>query len=110
MSRFQIFLDDDSLKVIDSKNKVIFNKSFSVNNNDGLNEIVDYLNELDVYLRKLISLHLKSSNELFDLKNTISTILGEEIKDCELLVDVDPDDLYVQGRLVELHNLMKVLL
>lgn len=51
----------------------------------------------------------KLDKELIDLHKKIVMTLNNEIKDCEILFDVDEDDEYTQGRLVEIHNLMREL-
>lgn len=107
VSRFSL---SDTGELVDSTGKFSLSSSFVEDDWVIVKELVDFLNKQDVLLMESILKYGDSVNELNALKSKISSVLGEEIKDCELLASVDREDVYLQGRLVELHNLMRILL
>ena len=108
--RFSIVKEEDGLSVVDSTDKIIFTKKFHSDDYYSLLEVIDHLNELSELFMRLSSIHIKCNDELFLLKAKISSTIESEIEDCKLLIESDPNDIYAQGRLVELHNLVKILL
>ena len=107
VSRFSL---SDTGELVDSTGKFSLSSSFVEDDWVLVKELVDFLNKQDVLLMESLLKYGDSVNELNALKSKISSVLGEEIKDCELLASVDKEDIYLQGRLVELHNLMRILL
>lgn len=108
--RFRLEEINDSFRIFDSKGKLCIDRDFSFEDKNWLDELISFLNDGDEIIHKSVVKYGESVFELNKLKENITTILNEEIKDCELLFNVDEEDLYTQGRLVEIHNLMKILL
>ena len=110
MERFRLDTNEGKIFIIDDKKKLRINKSFTYDDEEWLNELVDFLNYDELFIQNIIFKYGECIYELNNLKESITKLLGEEIKDCEILYDVDNEDPYTQGRLVEIHNLMKILL
>ena len=108
--RFQIKKVDDNLILVDERDKLNLDTTFKETDKEWLLELVDFLNLSDVNIQTTILKYGRTVYDLNNLKKTIAETLEEELKDCELLFDVDEEDLYTQGRLIEIHNLMKILI
>ena len=72
--------------------------------------LMKFLNQQNNLLLQSTENYRKTLNELIELKEKIATTIGVEVKDCELLIKENEYDEYTQGRLIELHNLLKILL
>ena len=107
VSRFSL---SDTGELVDSTGMFSLSDCFVEEDLVLVEELVEFLNKQDVLLRESVLKYGACVGELNALKSKISLVLGDEIKDCELLASVDEDDVYLQGRLVELHNLMRILL
>ena len=84
--------------------------AFNENDIQSVKELISFMNSQDQLLQSTILKYGETLNELNELKMRISRKIADEIKDCQILSEVDHNDPYLQGRLVEIHNLMRVLL
>ena len=110
VKRFEIQENNDYLVLYDNDKLLDLKEDFEDSNFSWLSVLVDFLNNQDDILRNVTFNYLNSVNELNEFKSKIIHHLQEEIHDCEILLEIDDNDIYAQGRLVELHNIMKVLL
>lgn len=107
--RFQLIKKEkDTYSLKDTNDEVHLN--ISTTNKDEMSELIHFLNKRETLLYDTVLKYGDNINELIDLKMKIAHTIQEEIQDCKILVEVDEFNPYVQGRLIELHNLMKVLL
>lgn len=108
--RFLLKENTDSIELTDADNTLSLNHKFNDGDREWLDTLVTFLNKEDIILRDVIIKYSESVNELNDFRAKIIYNIQEEIRDCEKLITVDKKDQYTQGRLIELHNLMKILL
>lgn len=94
----------------DNKKLLTLNGSFCQKDVDKINQLIDYMNQREHLLKETAIKYGNVIFELNSLRETISKTLNEEVKDCEILIEADNNDLYAKGRLVEIHNLIKILL
>ena len=108
--RFNLNEEKNIIALVDEDNILQLNHQFNSNDKEWLSSLTDFLNKQDIIMHDVILKYGECVDEINDFRAKIIHTLQEEIRDCEQLIMIDKNDQYAHGRLVELHNLIKILL